>query len=75
MMTSGNGIALKSAGQDSSKPQNGQADPEKKLVLQSVRMGKDLHAEIRRIAYERDVSIHSLIIEGLHYIKELYPKK
>lgn len=42
------------------------------LVMTSVRLDRDLHAALRQIAFDRRVSIHSLLIEGARDAAEKY---
>ncbi len=42
------------------------------LVMTSVRLDRDLHAALRQIAFDRRVSIHSLLIEGAHQAVQKY---
>lgn len=39
-----------------------------KAVGLSVRLTPDLHDALRRIAFERRVSIHSLLLEGVNFV-------
>jgi hypothetical protein len=45
---------------------------DKTLVMTSVRLDKALHATLRRIAFERRVSLHSLLIEGTRLARDKY---
>lgn len=42
------------------------------LVMTSVRLDRDLHAALRQIAFDRRVSIHSLLIEGAREAAQKY---
>ena len=42
------------------------------LVMTSVRLDRELHAALRQIAFDRRVSIHSLLIEGAHQAVQKY---
>jgi hypothetical protein len=44
--------------------------PEEKPVAISIRFPKPIHDELRRIAYEQRVSIHSLILAGVQHVIE-----
>jgi len=42
------------------------------LVMTSVRLDRDLHQALRRIAFDRRVSLHSLLIEGAREVSRRY---
>ena len=42
------------------------------LVMTSVRLDRDLHAALRQIAFDRRVSIQSLLIEGAREAAQKY---
>jgi predicted DNA-binding ribbon-helix-helix protein len=44
---------------------------DRKTVL-SMRLEPQVHEELRRIAYERHVSIHSLLLEGIATVLNKY---
>jgi predicted DNA-binding ribbon-helix-helix protein len=46
----------------------------RRQVMLSVRLDPAMHQELRRIAYERRVSIHSLLIEGVDTVRKKYLK-
>jgi len=48
---------------------------ERKLVMLSVRLDRSVHEKLRRIAFERRVSIHSLLIEGVDTVCKKYVGK
>jgi predicted DNA-binding ribbon-helix-helix protein len=39
----------------------------------SVRLEPEMHDQLRKIAFEKRVSIHSLILEGLEVVLRKYP--
>ena len=46
----------------------------RRQVMLSVRLDPAMHQELRRIAYERHVSIHSLLLEGVDAVRKKYIK-
>jgi len=44
----------------------------KDMVMTSARLPRALHEELRRIAFNRRVSLHSLLIEGAIAITDAY---
>ena len=41
---------------------------ESPLIMTSVRLQPDLHEQLRRIAFDKRRSLHSLLIEGAQFI-------
>ena len=44
----------------------------KKLVVLSIRLNPTVHDALRRIAFDRRVSIHSLLLEGVEHVRAKY---
>ena len=43
-----------------------------RLVMTSVRLDRNLHQTLRRIAFDRHQSLHSLLIEGARAVCQRY---
>ena len=43
-----------------------------RLVMTSVRLDRNLHQALRRIAFDRHQSLHSLLIEGARAVCQRY---
>jgi hypothetical protein len=43
-----------------------------RLVMTSVRLDHSLHQALRQIAYNRRVSMHSLLLEGARAVQQRY---
>jgi hypothetical protein len=46
-----------------------QSHPDTAIVTTSLRLDRELHAALRQIAFDRHVSMHSLLIEGARDIE------
>jgi hypothetical protein len=43
-----------------------------RLVMTSLRLQPEMHEQLRRIAFDKKRSLHSLLIEGAHIAAEKY---
>ena len=49
-------------------PQGKEAASDEKLIGLSVRLKPETHEQLRKIAFDRRVSIHSLFLEGIDFV-------
>lgn len=45
-----------------------------KLVGLTIRLSQDMHEKLRKISFERRVSIHSLFLEGVEFVSKKYER-
>jgi hypothetical protein len=60
------------AAKDTKSPETNGGGSERRLVVLSVRLDGDTHYDLRRIAFDRRVSIHSLMLEAIAFVRQKY---
>jgi hypothetical protein len=63
------------AAKGTSAPASEAAEVKEEIVGIGIRMPKSMHRELRRISYEEEISMNSLLIEGVQHVIKTHPKK
>lgn len=63
------------AAKSTSAPAPTSEETKEEIVGIGIRMPKSMHKELRRISYEEEISLNSLLVEGVQHVIKVHPKK